>query len=63
MDWDEAKAKQPVKSISVGDDLSALSVVELDQRIAALEAEIGRIRTERASKLARNAAADQLFKR
>jgi len=60
MDWDEPK---PKRTISVGEDLSMLSVGELEARIAALEAEIERVRGEIETKKARAAAADQLFKR
>lgn len=63
MDWDELKPRQPARAITVGEDLSALSIAELDQRVAALQAEIERIKAERSVKAARNAAADQLFKR
>lgn len=63
MDWDDLKPKQPAKAVTVGEDLSAMSVAELDARVAALEAEIARVQTERRAKAARNAAADQLFKR
>ncbi|MEZ5849421.1 MAG: DUF1192 domain-containing protein [Hyphomicrobiaceae bacterium] len=61
MDWDEPRARQG-RSITVGDDLSAQSLGELEQRIAALEAEIVRTRAEVAVKKARQSAAADLFK-
>ena len=61
MDWDDKP--KPQRVITVGDDLSTMSIVELDQRVAALKAEIVRVEAERKAKSARNAAADQLFKR
>ena len=63
MDWDDLKPKQPSKAIVVGEDLSTMSVAELDARVAALAAEIARVEAERKAKSSRNAAADQLFKR
>lgn len=63
MDWDDLKPKQPARAITVGEDLSAMSIAELDARVAALQAEIARVEAERRTKAARSAAADQLFKR
>lgn len=63
MNLDDLQPRPTAKVIAVGDDLSALSVDELDARVQALEAEIERIKRERAAKQARNRAADQLFKR
>jgi len=60
MDWDEPK---PQRTVTIGEDLSALSVAELEARIAALETEVERVRAEIRTKKARAAAADQLFKR
>ena len=62
MDWEEAKSKS-AKALVVGEDLSTFSVGELDARVAALEAELTRIRREIDSKRARSAAAADLFKR
>ncbi|HVI99150.1 MAG TPA: DUF1192 domain-containing protein [Sphingomonas sp.] len=44
-------------------DLDPLSVAELDARVAALEAEIERIRHHRARAVNHRASADALFKR
>ena len=61
MDWDEAKPKP--KGITTGEDLSTVSIGELEARIAAFEAEIRRTRAEIETKKARQSAADSLFKR
>jgi uncharacterized small protein (DUF1192 family) len=62
MDWDEARPK-PAKSASIGDNLDTLSVAELEQRIAALAAEIDRVKAELAKKRAHEDAAAALFKK
>jgi uncharacterized small protein (DUF1192 family) len=59
MDWDEPKAP---RTVTIGEDLSTLSVGELEARISALEAEVDRVRAEIKTKKARAAAADRLFK-
>jgi uncharacterized small protein (DUF1192 family) len=61
MDWDEARA--PSKSgITVGDNLTASSIAELEARVAALEAEIARTKAEIAARKAHSAAASAIFK-
>ena len=60
MDWDDLKPK-PKKVVTVGEDLKALGVSELTDRIATLEAEIERVRGELGAKKAHEAAADALF--
>lgn len=62
MDWDEARPA-PSKVVTVGEDLSTLSVAELEQRVATLDAEIVRVKTEIAAKRAHESAAAALFKR
>lgn len=47
----------------IGQDLSLLSVGELDERIAVLRAEIARLEADRAAKGSTKAAAEALFKR
>jgi uncharacterized small protein (DUF1192 family) len=59
MDWDPPKPKP--SGITLSDDLSALSVAELDERLAKLHAEIARTDAAKADKLRHNAAADALF--
>lgn len=58
---DPQPAKKPA-SHEVGQDLSALSVFELDERIALLTGEIERLKAARAKKEAGRSAADALFK-
>jgi uncharacterized small protein (DUF1192 family) len=60
MDWDEPKVKTS-KSFSVGEDLAKLSVVELDERIALLRAEILRIEQTIVAKRRTTAEAAALF--
>jgi uncharacterized small protein (DUF1192 family) len=62
MDWDEVLPKS-VNSIRVGEDLKALSVGELEERIRALEQEIERVRNELQAKRAYERAVAELFKR
>ncbi|MFZ4806678.1 MAG: DUF1192 domain-containing protein [Hyphomicrobiaceae bacterium] len=62
MDWDEARPR-PARTITVGDDLTALSVEDLAARITALQAEIARTNDELATKAARKSAADALFRK
>ena len=60
MDLDEAP-KKPANMV-IGENLDAISVAELEQRIQALESEIARLRTEIAKKQASRNAADAFFK-
>ena len=59
MDWDEAKPKAVT---AIGDNLSNVSVAELEHRIKEFEREIVRVREELARKRAHDAAAAKLFK-
>jgi uncharacterized small protein (DUF1192 family) len=62
MDWDDLKPK-PSKAVTLGEDLTTLSVGELQARIAALNGEIARVEAELAAKRAHEAAAASIFKR
>jgi uncharacterized small protein (DUF1192 family) len=62
MDWDEIKPK-PVTGAMIGDNLSTLSVAELEARITELEQEIARVKTELDAKRRHEDAASALFKR
>ena len=62
MDWDEIRPK-PQKSLTIGEDLSTLSVAELEARIKSLEGEIERVKAELDAKRRHEAAASSLFKR
>ncbi len=57
---DDRPKKQPVHEI--GQDLSLLSVAELEARIESLRAEILRLEADRAGKQRSRSAADALFK-
>jgi uncharacterized small protein (DUF1192 family) len=61
MDLDDLRPT-PKPQIVVGDKLDALSVADLDARIAALREEIQRVEAELVGKRARVAAAAALFK-
>jgi uncharacterized small protein (DUF1192 family) len=63
MTWDDDKPKPVKPAITVGEPLGTLSITELEARIAALSAEIERVRTEVKAKQAHEAAATALFKR
>jgi uncharacterized small protein (DUF1192 family) len=56
---------QPKKKVAheVGQDLSLLSVKELDERIALLQGEIARLEANKTGKQASRQTADQFFKK
>ena len=60
MDLDDAP-KKPANMV-IGENLDAISVAELEQRIQALESEIVRLKAEIAKKQASRNAADAFFK-
>jgi len=60
--FDDEPRKKP-KAHEIGQDLSLLSVGELDERIGQLRTEIARLEAERAAKGATKAAAEALFNR
>ncbi len=62
MDWDDLKPK-PAPTVVLGESLETLSIAELEARIAALTAEIERVRQELQAKKAHEAAAAAVFKR
>jgi len=62
MDWDDLKPKPP-KGVTVGEDLRSLSQAELEARIAVLNAEIERVKTELGAKKRHEEAAASIFKR
>jgi uncharacterized small protein (DUF1192 family) len=57
-----SRPEEPLAALA-RQDLDPLSHDELDLRIAALEAEILRVRTHRQAALLHRSAADELFKR
>ena len=58
---DEEPLRVPRSDPGIGGDLSALSIDELEARIAALRAEIARIEEAVAAKSAQKLAADRIF--
>ena len=56
MDWDDLKPK-PKKGVTLGEDLTTLSVAELEARIGELQQEIERVKVELGAKKAHEAAA------
>ena len=56
---------RPKKKIAheIGQDLTLLSVKELDDRVALMREEIARLEADKAKKQAQRSAADQFFKR
>lgn len=56
---------RPKKKISheIGQELTLLSVRELDERVALLKEEIARLEVDKAKKQDQRSAADQFFKR
>ena len=63
IDLDELAPRKPKGEIILGEDLSALSVHELEKRIVALEVEIARTKDALRSRAATKNAADAFFKR
>jgi uncharacterized small protein (DUF1192 family) len=53
---------RPKPTHEIGQDLSLLSIDEIDERIALLEGEIGRLKQVRAKKDASRLAAEKAFK-
>ena len=62
MDWDDVRMPT-AKTVTIGEPLSTLSISELESRVSALEAEIGRVKTEIDAKRRQADAANSLFKR
>lgn len=62
MDWDDLKPKVPAGAM-LGEDLTKLSVAELEARVAALKTEIARVEVELTAKRSHEAAAAAIFKR
>ena len=61
MDWDDVQPKSR-KAITIGEPLQTLSVSDLHERVAALEDEIRRVKSEIAAKQAHEQAAAAFFK-
>jgi uncharacterized small protein (DUF1192 family) len=63
IDLDELIPRKPKAETVIGEDLSAMSVHELEARIANLEAEIARSKDALRARAATKSAADGFFKR
>ena len=63
IDIDELTPRKPKLDIVLGQDIGTLSVIELEARIAALEAEITRSREALKARAATKSAAESAFKR
>ena len=61
MDWDDVRMPA-AKTVTMGEPLSTYSISELEARVAGLEAEITRVKTEIEAKRRQAAAANSLFK-
>ena len=59
---DHENEPRPKPQMVIGENLDAISITELEQRIIALDSEIARIRAEIAKKHAGKAAAAAFFK-
>jgi len=62
-DDDENQQRRVRAPYEIGQPLEALSVAEIDERIAELRGEIARLEAARAGKQAAGAAADAFFRR
>lgn len=59
----EDEARKPKRTHEIGQDISTLSVAELQHRIGLLRDEIARLEAELAAKGSTRAAAEALFRR
>ena len=63
MDLDDLQPRKKLPEIVLGEDISALSAHELEQRIARLEEEVARCRQAIAARHATKSAAENFFKK
>jgi uncharacterized small protein (DUF1192 family) len=63
MDEQDLRPKRAVPPHEIGQDLSLLSIAELEERVAALRNEIMRLETAKAQKLSAQGKAETFFKR
>lgn len=63
MDLDELFAKKKSPAISLGEDISRLSIADLEERLAALAGERQRVEQEIHKRRASLTAAEDVFKR
>ena len=62
MDLDELFPTKKPKGVTLGDDISRLSVEQLEERLALVAEEQARVEAEIAAKRSARAAADAVFK-
>jgi uncharacterized small protein (DUF1192 family) len=62
MDLDELFAKKKSPAIALGEDISRLSIPDLEERLAALEGERQRVEREIHKRRASLSAAEDIFK-
>lgn len=62
MEWDDVR---PIagRTVTIGEDLRAHSVADLEARVQLLQAEIERVKTEIAAKRAQQSAAAAVFRK
>jgi len=63
MDLDDLFPKKKVAAVTLGEDISRLSIPDLEERLAALAAERMRVEEEIHKRKASQSAAEQLFKK
>lgn len=63
MDPDDLQPRKKLPDIVLGEDISALSAHELEQRIARLEEDVARCRQAIAARHATKSAAENFFKK
>jgi uncharacterized small protein (DUF1192 family) len=63
MDDQDLRPKRAAPPHEIGQDLSLLSIAEIDERMAALRTEILRLETAKAHKISAQGAAETVFKR
>jgi uncharacterized small protein (DUF1192 family) len=63
MEDNELRPKRKAPPHEIGQDLSMLSIAEIEERVAALRNEIMRLDTAKAQKLAAQGSAQSFFKR
>ena len=61
--FDEEDRPKKKLAHEIGQDLTLLSVKELDERVALLKDEIARLEADKVKKQVQRSAADQFFKR
>jgi len=62
MEEDELRPKRKNPTHEIGQDLSTLSIAEIDEHVATLRNEIMRLETAKAQKLAAQGSAQSFFK-